>query len=244
MEIVSRGRMQFGIIPVVHGRIGGGFGSMEILRIALGNFKPKFVCTEASDSELHADCRDELAEALRFKGAVGVDPPQISTRRKLAQRLMLHPVEAFRLARAPTPEINCLEDAVKWRTSLEAESPITFETLYRDRENAMASAVALSCDDELRSRLNDDGGDLRIAVVAGAGHISGLIKLLKTTDMHALESHANTVRDAHQVPISATPLIFLVYLLIPLCLVGPWPYAVARYLKPGNLNGQISETKG
>lgn len=245
MEIVTRGRVKIGIIPVVHGRNDGGFGSIDELKSCLDNFRPKIVCIEASDSELSRGCHDELAEAVCYKRAVGVDIPQISTRRRLSQRLLLHPIQGYRLFRSRTPNITCMRDAVSWRKALELENPIAFETLYRDREKAMAAAVALSIDDEVRCRLNDNGSEeLRVALVAGAGHCSGLAEILTVLDLHAVDINAAVVRDAHQTPVSATPLIFLLYLFIPFCLFGPWPYAVAWFLKPGNSNGQVCETKG
>ena len=144
MEIV-RGRIRFAVIPVVHGKKGGTFGSIENMEKAVRNFQPRLICVEADNNEMGGG-DEEVRVVQNGAVTVGIDVPQISTRRRLATKFLMHPWEALRAFNfgRTSEEISDANEANEWRIKFQDVSPIAFETIYTEREGAMVAAVSLA----------------------------------------------------------------------------------------------------
>lgn len=99
-----------------------------------------------------------------------IDINSLSTRLRLARRLLLHPVESLMLVTRyhgkSLSEVTCLEDVELWRSQFRALCPTAFSTLFTDREEYMCGRIlehAQTC-----QPLD------RIAVLVGLSHANAI----------------------------------------------------------------------
>ena len=237
--------LKLNFVPLVHGACGG-FGGQ--VRENLEIVKPRIIFLEASSGELKQGLKEkEIYDCFGLPEVCSVFPidiPQLSVRRRLSLRLGAHPLEAFRATfMNKSPTISSSEHAAHWRSKFVDDHPTIFQVLFKEREQAMASAIVLALHDHLRLSF-DDHQVIEAAVVVGAAHINGLKEILETIDFNATEAHATTFRDACKRPYSPVPILIVFYVLLPLCLIGPWPYWVASKLRQQTMekdNGEESK---
>ena len=200
-------------IPVIHEISGPEFGGSAFLAAQLKQHKPKAVFIEADRREVEAG-DSEIRTALEYCQKekiplVPIDRAQRSTRRILMNRLMLHPIEAYRLLQLRTPEISGLDEATLFRRNFEAQFPNAFDVLYSQREAVMMGNI--------QAWLRENGKNGEIAVIAGAAHLAGLQRLEEAGEVVSPE----ILRDLHKSSVSVFPFIFIFYFFLPICLIFP-----------------------
>ena len=233
---------RFHIVPAVHGRTSG-FGSHVEISARLKSLKPELVFLEAELNDLSLTDSEFDACLGASAKVIPIDVPQKTTRRRLTERLLGHPVEAIGLMRA-AKENACgsVSDATRTRFEWEEKFPTAYRTIFEERECAMVAAIAATLERDRNCRLNPLSAPLDVAIVCGAAHVVGIQKALNDDRMRTVPLAYRTMCDAWRLPYHSWPLVLVLYIGLPLAFLGPWPYWLAYKIKESKkVNGEAGD---
>ncbi|CAK8997890.1 unnamed protein product [Durusdinium trenchii] len=137
---------------------------VESLKRLLEDFQPAAIFIELSREDFFnvrtrsefADAAPECAEAIRWaerhdRTVIPLDRPQLSSRRRLAQKMALEPMQLV-AARKFWGEVPEHLDPIAWRASLRKNCPALHEVILEERDELMTYRILLALESRLKAQ--------------------------------------------------------------------------------------------